>query len=47
MPRTAIDYSKTIIYKIVCNDLNVKDKCHNPLHLEKHNINQFQLIFYG
>jgi hypothetical protein len=25
MPRTAIDYSKTIIYKIVCNDLNVKD----------------------
>ena len=25
MPRKAIDYSKTIIYKIVCNDLNVKD----------------------
>ena len=25
MPRTAIDYSKTIIYKIVCNDSNVKD----------------------
>ena len=25
MPRTAVDYSKTIIYKIVCNDLNVKD----------------------
>jgi hypothetical protein len=25
MPRTDIDYSKTIIYKIVCNDLNVKD----------------------
>lgn len=25
MPRTAIDYLKTIIYKIVCNDLNVKD----------------------
>ena len=25
MPRTEIDYSKTIIYKIVCNDLNVKD----------------------
>jgi len=25
MPRTATDYSKTIIYKIVCNDLSVKD----------------------
>jgi hypothetical protein len=25
MPRTNIDYSKTIIYKIVCNDLDVKD----------------------
>lgn len=25
MPRTAIDYSKTIIYKIVCNDLNVTE----------------------
>lgn len=25
MPRKPIDYSKTIIYKIVCNDLNVKD----------------------
>ena len=25
MPLTKIDYSKTIIYKIVCNDLNVKD----------------------
>jgi hypothetical protein len=25
MPRTPIDYSKTIIYKIVCNDLTVKD----------------------
>jgi hypothetical protein len=25
MPRTPIDYSKTIIYKIVCNDLNIKD----------------------
>lgn len=25
MPRTSTDYSKTIIYKIVCNDLNVKD----------------------
>jgi hypothetical protein len=25
MPRTNIDYSKTIIYKIVCNDLNITD----------------------
>ena len=25
MPRTPIDYSKTIIYKIVCNDLSVTD----------------------
>ena len=25
MPRKEIDYSKCIIYKIVCNDLNVKD----------------------
>ena len=25
MPKKEIDYSKTIIYKIVCNDLNIKD----------------------
>ena len=25
MPRTNIDYSKTVIYKIVCNDLNVEE----------------------
>jgi hypothetical protein len=25
MPRLSIDYSKTIIYKIVCNDLNITD----------------------
>lgn len=25
MPKTAIDYSKTIIYKIVCNDLAITD----------------------
>lgn len=25
MPRLPIDYSKTIIYKIVCNDLNISD----------------------
>ena len=25
MPKIAIDYSKIVIYKIVCNDLNVKD----------------------
>ena len=25
MPKIAIDYSKTIIYKIVCRDVNVKD----------------------
>jgi hypothetical protein len=25
MPKTAMDYSKTIIYKLVCNDLNVTD----------------------
>ena len=25
MPRAAMDYSKTSIYKIVCNDLNIKD----------------------
>jgi hypothetical protein len=25
MPKKPIDYSKTIIYKIVCKDLNIKD----------------------
>ena len=25
MPRKAVDYSNTIIYKIVCNDLNITD----------------------
>ena len=25
MPKTKIDYQKTIVYKIVCNDLNIKD----------------------
>jgi hypothetical protein len=25
MPRTNIDYSKTLIYKIICNDMNCKD----------------------
>jgi hypothetical protein len=25
MPKIAMDYSRTIIYKIVCNDVNVKD----------------------
>jgi hypothetical protein len=25
MPRKAIDYSNTVIYKIVCNDLNITD----------------------
>jgi hypothetical protein len=25
MPKKAIDYSKIVIYKIVCNDLNIKD----------------------
>jgi len=25
MPKTPMDYSKTIIYKIVCNDLTIKD----------------------
>ena len=25
MPRTSINYQNTIIYKIVCNDLNIKD----------------------
>jgi hypothetical protein len=25
MPRTPIDYSKTIIYKLVCNDLSITD----------------------
>jgi hypothetical protein len=25
MPRLPIDYSKSIIYKIVCKDLDVKD----------------------
>jgi hypothetical protein len=25
MPRKPVDYSKTIMYKIVCNDLNIKD----------------------
>ena len=25
MPKKDIDYSKTIIYKIVCNDLNITD----------------------
>ena len=25
MPKTIIDYSKTIIYRIVCKDLTIKD----------------------
>jgi len=25
MPRTPIDYSKSIIYKICCNDINIID----------------------
>jgi hypothetical protein len=25
MPKTPIDYSKTVVYKIVCNDLNILD----------------------
>jgi hypothetical protein len=25
MPKIAMDYSRTIIYKIVCNDVNIKD----------------------
>lgn len=25
MPKTIMDYTKTIMYKIVCNDLNIKD----------------------
>jgi hypothetical protein len=25
MPKTPIDYNKTIIYKLVCNDLNIKE----------------------
>ena len=25
MPRIPIDYTKTIIYKFVCNDINIKD----------------------
>ncbi len=25
MPKEVIDYSNTIIYKIVCNDINIKD----------------------
>jgi predicted GIY-YIG superfamily endonuclease len=25
MPRTPINYQNTVIYKIVCNDLNIKD----------------------
>ena len=25
MPKIPIDYSKTIIYKIVCNDLSIKE----------------------
>ena len=25
MPRTPIDYSKTVFYKIVCNDLSITD----------------------
>ena len=25
MPRTPIDYSKTVFYKIACNDLSIKD----------------------
>ena len=25
MPKVAIDYSKTVMYKIVCKDLNIKD----------------------
>jgi hypothetical protein len=58
MPRLAMDYSKTIIYKIVCNDLNVKDcyvghtinmtkrKCSHKSHCNNENDKAHNLKIY-
>ena len=47
MPKKIIDYSKTIIYKIVCNDLTITEVYvgHTKILLiGKHYINQFVII---
>ncbi len=58
MPRKAIDYSKTIIYKIVCNDLTITDcyvghttdftkrKCHHKNSCLNENYKQHNLKIY-
>jgi hypothetical protein len=56
MPRLTIDYSKTVIYKIVCNDPNIKDlyvgsttdftrrKCQHKLRCNTYNTKLYQAI---
>ena len=58
MPKTPMDYSKNIIYKIVCNDLNVKDcyvghtinmtkrKCSHKSHCNNENDKAHNLKIY-
>ena len=58
MPKTIIDYSKTIIYKIVCNDLNITDlyvghttqftkrKCGHKSKCNNLNSKSYNLIIY-
>ena len=58
MPRKEIDYSKTVIYKIVCNDLNVRDvyvghttdftkrKAHHKSNCNNHNSKKRNLKVY-
>ena len=33
MPKQNVDYSKTIIYKLVCKDLLIQDVCGTCLYL--------------
>jgi F0F1-type ATP synthase membrane subunit b/b' len=58
MPKTPMDYSKTIIYKIVCNDLSIKDcyvghttdmtkrKCSHKSHCNNENDKAHNLKIY-
>jgi hypothetical protein len=58
MPRKAIDYSKSIIYKIVCNDINITDcyvgsttdlksrKCHHKSTCNNSNDKEYNIYKY-
>lgn len=40
MPRKIIDYSKTVMYKIVCNDLTIKDG-HTTEYTKRKNVHKY------